>query len=125
MFTTLLTAAALTWTAPVERDRPDRGPGYIGIYYAEQDNGFLISEVNAGSPAEKAGLLPGDIMRKVNGQAPTNKEDFGRTVTRLRAGSIVELEVVRNGGDPKVVKLRLGVRPPNLPTPVIYRDVEP
>ena len=36
---------------------------------------------------------------------------------RMRAGTVVDVEVVRNGGDPKVYKVRLGVRPADLVVP--------
>ena len=117
MFATLLTAAALTWTAPIERDPPERGPGYVGVMYHEQDSGFLVSTVNPGSPAEKAGLLANDIITKLDGKAPAGRDEFSKMVMRMRAGTVVDVEVVRNGGDPKIYKVRLGVRPADLVVP--------
>ena len=119
MFATLLTTATLAWTVPMERDYPDKGPGYLGIVYREEDNGFVISELSPGAAAEKAGLLPGDSITRVNGQAPGNREDFGRTILRARAGTSIELEIVRNGGDPRTVRFRLGLRPMDLHFPTL------
>jgi carboxyl-terminal processing protease len=39
----------------------------IGAYVEESPNGIYISGVLPGSPAQKSGLLPGDLIQSVDG----------------------------------------------------------
>lgn len=41
----------------------------IGMSIERKDNGYLIVDVTAESPAEKAGVKPGDIMTAINGES--------------------------------------------------------
>ena len=74
--------------------------------------GLLISEIAAGSPAEKAGLqtgtlpvaingeswlLGGDILVSVNGQEVRTSEQYLKVVKKLEVGRIVELGIMREG----------------------------
>ncbi len=40
----------------------------IGAYVEDDTNGIYISGVLPGSPAQEAGILPGDIIQSVNGE---------------------------------------------------------
>jgi len=68
----------------------------IGITFAQDDNGeFVILNTITGSPAEKAGLLAGDLILKVDGKEFTDLETLG-TAIRGDAGSKVEVTYQRN-----------------------------
>ena len=58
--------------------------------------GALIQAIDAGSPLEKAGLMPGDVIVKVNGQAVLDGEDWSDIDYALRGNSKTLLEFVRN-----------------------------
>ncbi len=70
----------------------------IGVEVAEKDNRIVIVAPIAGSPAEQAGLRPGDIIARVDG-----KSAAGLTVTELgklvrgAAGTAVKLTIERPG----------------------------
>ncbi len=62
------------------------------VYWAEAG----VGAVNPGSPADKAGLEPGDRITAVSGQPVSNWWEFVEVV-RERPGERVELTVVRDG----------------------------
>ncbi len=66
------------------------------------DHGVLINSVIAESPAESAGVLPGDLVVAVDGREVTvrNAEDmpgFRRDLSSRPIGSTVEMTIERNG----------------------------
>ena len=49
---------------------------FAEAYGVEEDNGAVISDVIADSPAEKAGLKRGDVILTVNGEKIKNHQEF-------------------------------------------------
>jgi serine protease Do len=72
--------------------------------------GALVADLTPGGPAERAGLKPGDVVTRVNGEAVESATDLTRAVGRAPAGSAVRLEVRRDGRMQEVV-VHSGVRP--------------
>ncbi len=72
--------------------------------------GALISNVSAGSPAEKAGLKPGDVVRDVDGHAVADSSDLSQQIASKSPGSKVELTVLRDGTQ-KNLEVSLGTFP--------------
>ena len=68
--------------------------------------GVVVRSVDAGSPAEAAGLRPYDVVRSIGGEPVASNQDVGARLFDLRAGDSVRLGVVRNG-EPVEVTLRL------------------
>jgi len=60
--------------------------------------GALVRSVEAGSPAEKAGVEAGDIITKFNGQVIDRATDLPRLVGNTKPGSKVSVTVFRRGG---------------------------
>jgi serine protease Do len=60
-------------------------------------SGALVNTVNAGSPAEKAGVRRGDVITAVNGQSVKDGNTLKNEVAELAPGSTVKLNVVREG----------------------------
>src|SRR6187551_2705261 len=67
----------------------------IGLGKAQ---GALVRSVEAGSPADKAGIEAGDIITKFNGQAIDRATDLPRLVGNTKPGSKANLTVFRRGG---------------------------
>ena len=66
-------------------------------------NGAYIVEVEAGSPAEKAGILPADIVVEINGTIISNTTQMTSTLGQMQAGDVVNVKVYRvEGGLDKV-----------------------
>jgi serine protease Do len=82
---------------------------YLGVSLAEidtnrakelklkEDYGVEITRVEEGSPAEKAGVKPGDVVQEYNGQRVEGMEQFGRMVRETPPGREVKLTVSRDG----------------------------
>jgi serine protease Do len=58
--------------------------------------GALISAIQPGSPASKAGLFPGDVVIKINGKKVDSIGGLRNSVAMEKPGSKVNLEVIRN-----------------------------
>ena len=59
--------------------------------------GAMVRSVEAGGPAEKAGVEAGDIITKVDGRAVEKSADLPRIVGGVKPGSKVALQVFRRG----------------------------
>jgi serine protease Do len=60
-------------------------------------NGAIISSVEKGAPAEKAGLQAGDIITTINGKKVENSSEVARLIAKSAPGSKAEIAVLRNG----------------------------
>ena len=63
----------------------------------DKPEGALVSNVDAGGPADKAGLKTGDVIRKVNGQPIIASGDLPALIGQSTPGEKVTLEVWRQG----------------------------
>jgi serine protease Do len=59
--------------------------------------GVLVDEVNADSPAEKAGIKVGDIIVEFDGERVRSARQFTRLVQETPDGRTVKVAVLRNG----------------------------
>ena len=73
-------------------------------------DGALVAEPQVDSPAAKAGILAGDVITAVNGNAVKDARDLARQIGRLAPGATVKLSVWRKGEE-KAVSLTLGQLP--------------
>jgi Do/DeqQ family serine protease len=60
-------------------------------------DGAVVTRVETGSPAEEAGIAPGDVVVAVGGVEVTSAADLRNLVGLVRVGSEVALSVVRDG----------------------------
>lgn len=71
----------------------------IGVTVTQTDEGYLqVEEVNADSPAEKAGMQQGDTLTKVEGE-DLAELGYAGALSKIRgeAGTTVQLTIQRNG----------------------------
>jgi serine protease Do len=71
------------------------------------DRGVVISDVTLGSPANKAGMRRGDVVRTLDGKDVASVNDFRNRIAGLGPGAEVVLGVVREGKD-TTLKATLG-----------------
>jgi serine protease Do len=76
----------------------------------EGKRGALVSEVQPGSPAAKAGLKDGDVITAVNGEKVTDANRLTFAVGAIPPGTKVELEILRDG-DTRTLKATTAERP--------------
>jgi serine protease Do len=76
-------------------------------------SGALVEDVSRGGPADKAGLNPGDVIRKFNGRQINDSSDLLAMAANTNPGTPVSLDVLRNG-EPMNVKVTLEQRPTDL-----------
>ena len=89
----------------VEKGKVSRGRLGIGVQSVSQDlaasfglsapNGALVTSVEPKGPADKAGLEPGDVILKFNGQAINLSSDLPPMVAAISPGSTVKVEIWR------------------------------
>ncbi|HYL03073.1 MAG TPA: DegQ family serine endoprotease [Steroidobacteraceae bacterium] len=59
--------------------------------------GALVSQVVAGSPADKAGVRTGDVITSVNGQPVKSNSELRNAIGLMRIGDSVEIGLMRDG----------------------------
>lgn len=87
----------------VERTAPKGGMGVAKVYvgtipeFGWNGEGFKLGGVSEGGPAQKAGLLGGDIMIQFGEKKVVNIYDFMYAMNDHKPGDIVKVKVLREG----------------------------
>ena len=68
---------------------------YLGKIGSPQGGGVRVDEAPPGSLASKLGLQPGDVIKKVNGQAVASAGDLARLHQTFSTTSLVQADVQR------------------------------
>lgn len=85
-------------------------PGFLGVtlqpvrvphaiaasFQVEDEAGFMLTGIEPGSPADTAGLLPGDVMLGIGSQK-RGARHLGPALRSLRAGHRIDLHLLRGG----------------------------
>jgi serine protease Do len=85
-----------------------KSAGYIGIrgelvrvrHSGSEEIGVVIAAVETGSPADRAGLMIGDIVLSVGNTPILDEESLPAAVMRLTPGEPIDVQLLR-GGDPR------------------------
>ena len=72
-------------------------PELAGQFHLPDTKGALVSQVNKGSPAEKAGLKAGDVIVRIDGKLVNDTRQLRNLVAATAPGSSVRIGVIRDG----------------------------
>lgn len=93
---------------PELRDAINRDPRFN--LQVRDDAGVIVIAIVEGSPAAKAGLRPGDVIRQINERDIARAEDVQTLVEQSSIGDTLQLELRRNGQN-----VTASIRPEALP----------
>jgi Do/DeqQ family serine protease len=82
------------WFGVVMRPLNDSLARQLGL---RDTKGALVAATMAGSPADKAGVLGGDVILSFNGHPIVDAKDLKKRVSETEIGSPVSMAVLRNG----------------------------
>jgi S1-C subfamily serine protease len=83
--------------------------GYLGVRTQPDDAGLLVLWLEKDGPAEKGGLLVGDILTQINAHALKDADDLFAALTSDTVGQATNVEILR-GGQPQTVHVTIGER---------------
>ncbi len=63
----------------------------------KESKGAIVSDVNADSPADKAGVKPGDVIQSADGNIIDDNGELSRYIANKAPGARVALKVYRDG----------------------------
>jgi S1-C subfamily serine protease len=72
--------------------------------------GVAVEQVVQGSAADSAGLQPGDVIQKANGQDVTSGDQLRKIIQQTKPGSTISLQVW-SGGVKRLVSIKVQERP--------------
>jgi membrane-associated protease RseP (regulator of RpoE activity) len=97
------------WFLPDEVSSPATPPAAnLGILYISSKvqlpnnpleaglEGLVVTEVKAGSPANRAGILPGDLIIRLDAHPVSADASLLTLLSEYKPGDVINMEVVRN-----------------------------
>jgi len=99
--------------------------GYLGVaiqavtreiaeqFKLDSVRGAIVTDVTPGSPAEKAGIIRGDVIRKVNDYEVKDTISLVNRIAEADVGSSLKIDLVRDGA-PKSVTAQVAEQPTDL-----------
>jgi putative serine protease PepD len=84
---------------------------WLGVQLASWQGGVLVASVVPGSPAQLAGMRPGDVITEVQNRPAVVPLDVSAAVDALVAGETLQLRYQR-AGTTQTAAVKLTARPP-------------
>jgi S1-C subfamily serine protease len=88
-----------------------RNPAFAEVARRYQGDGAMVTVVSRGSPAEQAGLRPGDVIRSVGARRIATRDDVLSEIGTSRPGTTVAIDVWRPDSESAAGGARMTVRP--------------
>lgn len=98
------------WLGVTVQDLTDELAKYFGL---TDKSGVLIAKVSDNSPAQKANMLSGDVIKEVDNKTIKNVKDLLNIVAKLEVGHKVRIVLVRDKKN-LPLEVEIGQRPENL-----------
>ena len=92
---------------------------YVGLYPRDVNEriaralglpraaGAFVTDIDPGSPAAEAGILPYDVIISIEAEAVTSVDDYRARIFDFRPGDTVTVDVIRDGAQ-RQLELRIG-----------------
>jgi serine protease Do len=97
-------------TRPIDQDMQK-------VLNLKDRKGAVINDVEAGLPADKAGLKRYDVIIAVNGQPIENSNDLRFKISEILPGKTVEIKFIRDGKEMTVTATVVELTPEEKPQP--------
>ena len=96
----IMAASDLTWVEPPETDAGDQGGGFRTRFgsvpeYSYEGEGLLLAGTSPGGPAERAGLLEGDLIVRIDDVVIEAIGDFMYVLNSHKPGDVVRVHFRR------------------------------
>ncbi|HUE69878.1 MAG TPA: PDZ domain-containing protein [Pirellulaceae bacterium] len=88
-------AAIATGVVSVTARKIPSPPAAMGVKLEERDDVAMVKEVMDDSPAQKAGVLAGDVIRKIDGKQIATSRELIATVSEHQPGDKIRLTIER------------------------------
>jgi serine protease Do len=85
----------------------DVTPDKAGFFELPDAAGAIVSQVTPDSPASRAGLKSGDVLREINGRKIVNGGALQVEVSEMAPGNTITLGIIRDG-KPDTIKVTVG-----------------
>ena len=90
----------------------------------KQPFGAIVTETKPGGPADDGGILVGDVITSLNGDAVKDSFELSHRLAAMPPGQLVDLGVMRNGSE-QTLAVTLGKAPAPHPTGDVAATAEP
>ena len=80
----------------------DITPELAEYYSLKEKSGVLVAKVYKNDPADKAGILPGDVVTHVKGETVKSSRDLSSVIAGLGVGNKIPITLIRNGREKTV-----------------------
>ncbi len=88
-------------------------PGFAGQFGLSVDHGAYVVALAPGGPAQKAGIMTGDVIVGFDGKDVTADDELRDAILARKPGDQVAVVIVRANGSRTTLAVTLGVRPVN------------
>jgi len=99
-----------TWEQLVKSEKIGENPVWLGVTADDFAKNCKLAEISKNSPAEKAGLQPGDVIVRFAGKDVATYEDMRKLLLKQKPGDEITLQLKR-GDETKELRITLGSRP--------------
>lgn len=93
-----------------DRGQADEQRAWLGVLLAPDEQGIRVVQVYPGSPADRAGIRPGDLLVGTDGQEFNAPEDVSQAIADEQPGATARFTIERQGSEEEI-EVELGRRP--------------
>jgi S1-C subfamily serine protease len=67
-------------------------PDLARRFRLKEQKGVVVIDVESGSPADEAGIIPGDLILEINKQPIKNSADYSKVISGLKGDALVRTQ---------------------------------